>query len=49
MILPIISRVERPLPLPDSISSSVLHGEAKESAPLGSAPRPGSTATATAE
>ena len=35
IILPIISKIERPLPLPQSISSSVLHGEAEESAPYG--------------
>jgi ubiquinol-cytochrome c reductase cytochrome b subunit len=49
IILPLISRFERPLPLPDSISSSVLHGEAEESAPAGATRRPGSTAAATAE
>jgi ubiquinol-cytochrome c reductase cytochrome b subunit len=35
VILPLIARYERPLPLPDSISSSVLHGEKKEAAPYG--------------
>jgi ubiquinol-cytochrome c reductase cytochrome b subunit len=35
IILPIISKRETPLPLPSSISTSVLHGEAAESAPLG--------------
>jgi ubiquinol-cytochrome c reductase cytochrome b subunit len=35
IILPIISRLERPLPLPNSISESVLHGEKAEAAPLG--------------
>ncbi len=35
IILPILSRVERTLPLPRSISESVLHGEAKEAAPYG--------------
>ncbi len=49
IILPLISKFERPLPLPDSISTSVLHGEAEESAPAGSTPRPGSTAAAAAE
>jgi len=34
VFLPIISRIETPLPLPDSISSSVLHGEDSEAAPL---------------
>src|SRR5687768_16422777 len=33
IILPILSRVERTLPLPNSISESVLHGEAAEAAP----------------
>ncbi|MDB5684988.1 MAG: cytochrome b [Sphingomonas bacterium] len=36
IILPIISRLERPLPLPDSITASVLHGEKAEAAPYGS-------------
>jgi len=42
IILPIISMIERPLPLPNSISESVLHGEKQESAPigLGSSPQP---------
>jgi ubiquinol-cytochrome c reductase cytochrome b subunit len=40
VIIPIISRIETPLPLPDSISSSVLHGEQAESAPLGAAAKP---------
>lgn len=35
IILPIVSAIERPKPLPNSISESVLHGEAAESAPLG--------------
>jgi ubiquinol-cytochrome c reductase cytochrome b subunit len=35
IILPIISRLERPLPLPNSISESVLHGEKAQAAPLG--------------
>ena len=35
IILPLISKFERPLPLPSSISTSVLHGEAEESAPYG--------------
>ncbi|PSJ37975.1 cytochrome b [Allosphingosinicella deserti] len=33
IILPILSAVERTLPLPNSISESVLHGEDKEAAP----------------
>jgi ubiquinol-cytochrome c reductase cytochrome b subunit len=35
IILPIISKLERPRPLPNSISESVLHGEKAEAAPLG--------------
>ena len=35
IILPLISKFERPLPLPSSISASVLHGEKEESAPYG--------------
>jgi ubiquinol-cytochrome c reductase cytochrome b subunit len=35
IILPILSKIERTLPLPRSISASVLHGEAEESAPYG--------------
>jgi len=34
IVLPILSKVERTLPLPASISESVLHGEAAEAAPL---------------
>jgi ubiquinol-cytochrome c reductase cytochrome b subunit len=40
IILPILSMVERTLPLPNSISESVLHGETAESAPIGSEPVP---------
>jgi ubiquinol-cytochrome c reductase cytochrome b subunit len=44
VILPLISRWETPLPLPTSISHSVLHGEVAEAAPAGTstkrAPRP---------
>ena len=39
VILPLISKIERPLPLPNSISTSPMHGEARESAPAGIAPR----------
>ena len=39
IILPIVSRIERPLPLPYSISESVLHGE-KPPKPRRSARRP---------
>jgi len=49
VILPLVSRFETPLPLPSSISESVLHGETAEAAPVGSKPRRGSAATATAE
>ena len=35
LILPLVSKFERPLPMPHSISQSVLHGEAQESAPYG--------------
>ncbi|MFD1951315.1 cytochrome bc complex cytochrome b subunit [Sphingomonas arantia] len=35
IILPIVSKIEKPKPLPMSISTSVLHGEAQESAPFG--------------
>jgi ubiquinol-cytochrome c reductase cytochrome b subunit len=44
VILPIISKYERPLPLPRSITESVLHGEAQESDPAGV--RPGTTTVA---
>jgi ubiquinol-cytochrome c reductase cytochrome b subunit len=39
IILPLISKYERPLPLPNSISDSVLHGEEREAAPAGIPPR----------
>jgi ubiquinol-cytochrome c reductase cytochrome b subunit len=35
IILPLVSKFERPLPLPNSISESVLHGEQQEAAPIG--------------
>jgi len=35
IILPLVSKYETPLPLPNSISESVLHGEKREAAPLG--------------
>jgi ubiquinol-cytochrome c reductase cytochrome b subunit len=44
IILPMVSSFERTDPLPDSISSSVLHGEAEESAPMGSKTRAKSAA-----
>ena len=40
IILPVLSRVERPEPLPPSISESVLHGEKAESAPYGLSAQP---------
>ncbi|HEX8838934.1 MAG TPA: hypothetical protein VF750_00525, partial [Sphingomicrobium sp.] len=49
VILPLVSRFETPMPLPSSISESVLHGEAAEAAPAGQdTTRGGSVATATA-
>jgi ubiquinol-cytochrome c reductase cytochrome b subunit len=44
IILPLISKYERTLPLPNSITQSVLHGEAQESAPAGV--KPGTTTVA---
>jgi ubiquinol-cytochrome c reductase cytochrome b subunit len=38
IILPILSMVERTLPLPNSIAESVLHGEEAEAAPIGVRP-----------
>ncbi|WP_420137177.1 cytochrome b [Sphingomonas sp.] len=35
IILPIVSHFEKPKPLPNSISESVLHGEQAEAAPIG--------------
>ena len=35
IVLPLVSKFERPLPLPSSISESVLHGEKAEAAPIG--------------
>ncbi|HEX5257719.1 MAG TPA: cytochrome b/b6 [Sphingomicrobium sp.] len=49
VILPLVSAFETPLPLPRSITESVLHGEEAEAAPLGSKPRRTKTATAAAE
>jgi ubiquinol-cytochrome c reductase cytochrome b subunit len=47
VILPIVSAFETPDPLPNSISESVLHGEAAEAAPMGQkGNRGGSVATA---
>lgn len=34
IILPLVSKLERTLPLPNSISESVLHGEKAEAAPV---------------
>jgi ubiquinol-cytochrome c reductase cytochrome b subunit len=49
VILPLVSAFETPLPLPRSISDSVLHGEEAEAAPAGSKPRRTKTATVVAE
>jgi ubiquinol-cytochrome c reductase cytochrome b subunit len=46
VILPLVSRFETPLPLPSSISESVLHGEAAESAPAGQKNKRGGAAAA---
>ncbi len=46
MILPLVSKFEKPLPLPSAISTSVLHGEGAEAAPAGQRAGPGSVATA---
>ncbi len=35
IVLPLVSKFERPLPLPSSITESVLHGEKREAAPIG--------------
>ncbi len=48
IILPLISKFERPLPLPDSISTSALHGERSETAPAGIT-RPSATTATPAE
>jgi ubiquinol-cytochrome c reductase cytochrome b subunit len=42
IILPLVSALEKTLPLPNSISESVLHGEKAESAPFGTPVREGS-------
>ena len=47
IILPLISKFETPMPLPNSISESVLHGEKAEAAPVGAPAH--STTVATAE
>jgi ubiquinol-cytochrome c reductase cytochrome b subunit len=49
VILPLVSRFETPLPLPTSISESVLHGDEAEAPPAAKAPRRTKTASATAE
>jgi ubiquinol-cytochrome c reductase cytochrome b subunit len=46
VILPLVSKFETPLPLPNSITESVLHGEEAEAAPAGQTKRAGSVATA---
>ena len=48
IILPILSKFEKTLPLPNSIAESVLHGEAQEAAPHG-VPAGGPTRVAPAE
>jgi ubiquinol-cytochrome c reductase cytochrome b subunit len=35
IVLPLLSMFEKTLPLPNSISESVLHGEEAEAAPIG--------------
>ncbi|MFC7498192.1 cytochrome bc complex cytochrome b subunit [Enterovirga sp. GCM10030262] len=40
IILPLVSSLEKTLPLPNSITESVLHGEKAEAAPLGVQPAP---------
>ena len=48
IITPIVSALEKPLPLPNSISQSVLHGESEDAAPFGAgghAKVPGQPAT----
>jgi len=49
VILPLVSAFETPLPLPKSITDSVLHGEEAEAAPAGTRPRRAKTATAVVE
>jgi ubiquinol-cytochrome c reductase cytochrome b subunit len=49
VILPLVSRFETPLPLPSSITASVLEHEEAEDAPAGGRPRRGKAATAAAE
>jgi ubiquinol-cytochrome c reductase cytochrome b subunit len=49
VILPLVSAFETPLPLPRSITDSVLHGEEAEAAPVGTKPRRAKTATAVVE
>jgi ubiquinol-cytochrome c reductase cytochrome b subunit len=43
IIIPLVSKYEQPLPLPRSITDSVLHGVEQESAPMGT--KPGKTTT----
>jgi ubiquinol-cytochrome c reductase cytochrome b subunit len=49
VILPLVSRFETPLPLPSSITASVLEHEEAGVASVGGRPRRGKAATATAE
>jgi ubiquinol-cytochrome c reductase cytochrome b subunit len=48
VVLPLVSRFETPLPLPSSISESVLHGEEAEAAPAGQEMKRGGSVAATA-
>ena len=49
VILPLVSRFETTLPLPSSISESVLHGEAAEAAPAGQTKKRGGSVAVPAE
>jgi ubiquinol-cytochrome c reductase cytochrome b subunit len=49
VILPLVSRFETPLPLPSSITASVLAHEEAEAPPAAGKPKRGKAATATAE
>ena len=49
VILPLVSAFETPLPLPSSISESVLHGEQAEAAPAGQTKRRGGSTVVAAE
>jgi ubiquinol-cytochrome c reductase cytochrome b subunit len=49
VILPLVSAFETPLPLPSSISESVLHGEEAEAAPAGQTKKRGGSTVVAAE